>query len=75
MHNPNYPWSAVHVSAILETDNTKLIGRIAEGRQALENRRAIPARIDEAEHLAIKAAWKALAALKAQRLDKSVGAE
>jgi hypothetical protein len=75
MHNPNYPWSAAYVSAILETDNTKLIGRIAEARQALENRRAIPARIDETEHLAIKTAWEALAALKAKRLDRSVGAE
>jgi hypothetical protein len=60
------------VSAILETNKSHLIGRIAEARQAIELRLANPIQIDCPEHLAIKEAWKGLLALKAERVDGSV---
>jgi hypothetical protein len=71
MNNPeNYPWQMAYVSAILETDKAKLIGRIAEARQAIEHRLFNTVRLDGPERLAIKAAWKGLLALKAGRVDR-----
>jgi hypothetical protein len=73
MNNPeNYEWQTPYVLAILEPDNAKLVRRIAEARQAIERRLAKPIQIDGPEHLAIKDAWKALAALKAERLDEII---
>ena len=68
----NYSWQTKYVSAILETDKSKLVGRIAEARQAIENRLATLSQIDGSEHLAIRAAWKGLLALKAKRVNGSV---
>jgi hypothetical protein len=68
----SYPWRKAYVSAILETDKIKLIGRIAEARQAIEDRLFGPIDFNGPEHLAIKDASKRLATLKAQRLDCSV---
>ena len=64
----NYSWQTKYVSAILETDKSKLVGRIAEARQAIENRLATLSQSDSSEHLAIKAAWKGLLALKPSEL-------
>jgi hypothetical protein len=73
VNNPEmYIWQTAYVSAILETDTSKLIGRIAEARQAIEHRLVNPIQINSPEHLAIKAAWKGLLTLKAERIDKSV---
>jgi hypothetical protein len=73
MNNPkNYSWQTAYVSAVLETDKSKLVGRIAEARQAIENRLATFSQIDSSENLAIKAAWKGLLALKAKRVNGSV---
>ena len=68
----NYSWQTAYVSAVLETDKSKLVGRIAEARQAIENRLATLSQIDGSEHLAIRAAWKGLLALKAKRVNGSV---
>jgi hypothetical protein len=73
MKNPeNYPWQTAYVSAVLETNKSKLVGRIAEARQAIEHRLLNPIQLDGPEHLAIKAAWKGLLALKAERVNGSV---
>jgi hypothetical protein len=68
----SYPWRKAYVSAILETDKVKLIGRIAEARQAIDDRLFSPIDLNSPEHLAIKDASKRLATLKAQRLDRSI---
>jgi len=73
VNNPkNYSWQTAYVSAILDTDKSKLIGRVAEARQAIEHRLLNPIQLDGPEHLAIKAAWKGLLALKAERVNGSV---
>ena len=73
MKNPeNYPWQTAYVSAVLETNKSKLVGRIAEARQAIEHRLLNPIQFDGPEHLAIKSAWKGLLALKAERVNGSV---
>jgi hypothetical protein len=72
VNNPtNYPWQTAYVSAVLETDNVKLIGRIADARRAIEDRLISPIEYNGPEHQAIRAAWNGLAALKAERLDRS----
>ena len=73
VNNPeNYPWQTAYVSAILETNKSKLIGRIAEARQSIEHRLLNPILLDGPEHLAIKAAWEGLLSLIARRVDRSV---
>jgi hypothetical protein len=71
-NSENYPWQTAYVSAVLETDKSKLVGRIAEARQAIEHRLMNPIHLDGPEHLAIKAAWEGLLSLKARRVDRSV---
>jgi hypothetical protein len=67
-----YPWQAAYLFAILETDKVKLIECIADARRAIEERLFSPIEYNSPEHLAIRAAWNGLAALKAERLDGSV---
>jgi hypothetical protein len=71
-NSESYPWQTAYVFAILETDKSKLIGRIAEARQAIESRLVNPGQIDGPEHLAVKAAWEGLLALEADRVDRLV---
>lgn len=33
-----YPWQNVYLAAVLETDNSRLVQRIAEARNAIEGR-------------------------------------
>ena len=73
MSNPEtYPWQAAYGSAILGTNNSKLIGRIAEARQAIEHRLYNPIEVNSREHLAIQSAWKGLVALENERVEGSV---
>ena len=73
MNNPkNYPWETTYVSAALETDFSKLIGRIGRARQAIKHRLATPTQIDDPEHRAIEDARRALATLEAERFEGSV---
>jgi hypothetical protein len=69
LRNPeNCAWQTPCVLAVLETDTSELIGRIAEARKAIENRLFQPIQIDSPEHLAIKEAWKGLATLESERV-------
>jgi hypothetical protein len=73
MSNPEtYPWQTAYGSAILGINNSKLIGRIADARKAIEHRLYNPIEINSREHLAIQAAWKGLVALESERVDGSV---
>lgn len=73
MSNPEtYPRQTAYGSAILGTNNSKLIERIADARKAIEHRLSNPIEIYSREHLAIRAAWKGLVALESERVDGSV---
>jgi hypothetical protein len=48
-----YPWQVAYVSAILETDDAKIIDRIYEAIAAIEQRRLDPSTIGDDESRAL----------------------
>ena len=60
-----YLWQDPYLSALIETDNSKLYGRILEARSALEQRFLSP--IDDEELRAMGVAAVALEALQRKR--------
>ncbi len=66
-----YPWQAVYLAAVCETDDSLMDGRILEARAAIEQRLLSP--IEGEEYRAIENAEKALEELKAERIQKFDG--
>jgi hypothetical protein len=70
MNDPEiYLWRAAYASAVLEADSSLMSERILEALVAIARRLRTPILIDGPEHIAMKAAKRALASLKAQRVE------
>ena len=73
MTNPEtYGWQAVYVSAILETDDLLITGRIYEAISALEQRRLSPVESNRDEDCALNKAEVGIKALITERTDRFV---
>jgi hypothetical protein len=68
--NRNYIWQPAYLTAVFETDDAMMMGRILEARAALEQRLLVPIDDDSVEYKELVAAQKALEVLKSERVDK-----
>jgi hypothetical protein len=64
-----YCWQAAYLTAVCETDDSLMDGRILEARSALEQRLLSP--IEGEEFRAVENAKKALEVLRSERIRKS----
>jgi hypothetical protein len=62
-------WRPAYVAAVCETDNSRLMTRIMQAREAIEQRLLLPIDKDSEEYRAINAAQNALDVLKSERVD------
>ena len=67
------PWQTAYVYAVLETDATKILGRICEARNAIEARLDEPNGVDASEREALVDARLALEDLRTNYAVKSAG--
>jgi hypothetical protein len=58
------PWQTAYIDAVLETDATKMLGRICEARNAIEARLDEPNGVDDSELEALPDAQLALENLR-----------
>jgi 1,6-anhydro-N-acetylmuramate kinase len=63
------PWRTAYVAAIFETDNARMVLKVADARAAITERLNNPIEISKLEYEAIEAARQALGTLKAERVD------
>src|ERR1700753_3012738 len=66
----NYLWFDTYMSAICETDETRIVLRIRRARSVLEQRLVSPLRPNPEEECAIRNALQGLAILMDQRNDR-----
>jgi hypothetical protein len=66
-------WRPAYLAAVCETDNSRILTRIMEAREVIEQRLRLPIDEDSEEYRAIKAAQHALDVLKAERVDNTPG--
>jgi len=64
-----YTWEKTYLSAVYETDNAKMGGRILEAQSAMEQRLLSP--IGEEERAALEQALEGLTTLRAERAGPS----
>jgi hypothetical protein len=64
-----YSWQAAYLTAVCETDDSLMDGRILEAQSALEQRLLSP--IEGEEFRAVENAKKALEVLRSERIRKS----
>ena len=62
---PSYDWENIYLSAVYETDNAKMAGRILDARSAMEQRLLSP--IGDEERNALHRAMEGLEMLRAER--------
>jgi hypothetical protein len=68
MNNPaTYSWQPTYLSAVLETDDAAMPGRIYEALAAIEQRRLSPIEAGGPEERAMEDAQRGLLALKDER--------
>lgn len=67
---PKYPWQALYLAAILETDNAAMPLRIHEALSAIEQRRLSPIEPGSEEERALERAERGILTLKAERVDR-----
>jgi hypothetical protein len=68
--NRSYIWQPAYLTAVAETDDAMMMGRILEARAAIEQRLLVPIEEDSVEYTELVAAQKALEVLKSERVDK-----
>ncbi len=67
------PWQTAYVYAVLETDATKILGRICEAQQAIEARLDEPSGVDDSELEALVDARLALEDLRTNSVVNPAG--
>jgi hypothetical protein len=65
---PLSAWRTAYASALFETEQARMLSRIAEARSAIDERLQSPSEIGEIERKSIEAAQKGLAALGVERV-------